>query len=187
MRAYRLCPHAGQGPSGLDDRHASGAGEQNRLGETAVAETSCASVHRFLSDRSRLRTSFRNRHTPDVSRSRQPVVYGGVGIAKAHPGEGLPPMKSVLAAVAILSFAAAAAIPASAQPAFPAQPYERAPPPPPGPPSRFVLEPGHWRWAPVQARYVWVPRHWIGARPGYVHFIPGHWGGGVWHSAHWGP
>ncbi len=91
------------------------------------------------------------------------------------------------AAAAALLTAASVAVPAAAQPAIPPPQEELGPPPlPPGPPNGFVLEPGHWRWGPRVGRYVWVPRHWIATRPGYVHFIPGHWGGGVWIDAHWG-
>ena len=102
------------------------------------------------------------------------------------------PMKAVsvklrLAALAILSAACRAPVgPAGAQPAFPPPPPEAGPmPPPPGPAAGFVLEPGHWQWN--GARYVWVGRHWIAARAGYVHFVPGHWNRfGRWIPAHWG-
>ena len=58
--------------------------------------------------------------------------------------------------------------------------------PPPGPATGYVVEPGHWQWNGV--RYVWIGRHWISTRPGYVHFIPGHWNRfGRWIPAHWGP
>ncbi len=96
-------------------------------------------------------------------------------------------MKALLQAVTALALVAAVATPmhAIAQPAFPPSPYEGGPPPPPPQASGYVLEPGHWRWAPRLARYVWVQRHWILAQPGYAHFVPGHWAGGVWVPEHW--
>ncbi len=95
-------------------------------------------------------------------------------------------MNVKLTALAVLAVAATSSLStiAAAQPAFPPPPPEIGePPPPPGPPARFVLEPGHWRWNGV--RYVWIPRHWIGARIGYGRFIPGHWRGGIWIEPHW--
>ena len=98
------------------------------------------------------------------------------------------PTKLLLAGLAVLAAVSASVLPlpAAAQPAFPPPPDEGGPPPPPpGPPAGFVLEPGHWQWN--GARYIWIGRHWIPTRPGYVHFIPGHWGfGGRWIPAHWG-
>ncbi len=94
--------------------------------------------------------------------------------------------QTTAAALALLA-AAGLAAPAAAQPAIPAPQFEAGPPPPPpGPPAAFVLEPGHWQWRPRLARYVWVRRHWIPSRPGYAHFVPGHWAGGVWIGPHWG-
>jgi hypothetical protein len=100
-------------------------------------------------------------------------------------------MKFVLPALALATaLSAGLTVPAAAQPAFPAPPPELGPPPPPpGPPERFVIEPGHWHWNGY--RYVWVHRHWIAVRPGYAHFVPGHWaptpGGPRWIPSHWAP
>jgi hypothetical protein len=80
---------------------------------------------------------------------------------------------------------------AMAQPAPIPPPQVEAGPPPviPGPPERWVFEPGHWHWNGVQ--YVWVPRHWVIRKVGWVHWHAGHWSdhGGVWHwvPAEWGP
>ena len=94
-------------------------------------------------------------------------------------------MKAVLPILAVATVLSGGLAPALAQPAYPPQPDEGGPPPPPpGPAARFVLEPGHWSWA--GGRYVWIGRHWIAARPGYVRFVPGHWGRfGRWIPPHW--
>jgi hypothetical protein len=97
-------------------------------------------------------------------------------------------MRAVLPVLALMTALTAAtlATPAAAQPAIPPPQAELGePPPPPGPPARFVLEPGHWRWNAYAHRYVWIRRHWIPAGAGFVHFVPGHWAGGVWIRAHW--
>jgi hypothetical protein len=97
-------------------------------------------------------------------------------------------MKAVLAALALVTVASSAAL-AQPMPIPPPQAELGPPPPPPGPGPGFVIEPGHWRWNGV--RYVWIGRHWIHARPAYVHFIPGHWsnpafGPPRWIPEHWG-
>ncbi|KND59232.1 putative lipoprotein [Candidatus Burkholderia verschuerenii] len=63
----------------------------------------------------------------------------------------------------------------------PAPRYEPVPPPRVG----FAWDAGHWNW---EGRYVWVPGHWIEARPGarwaagrweefrgQYRYVPGHW------------
>ncbi|CAM3473607.1 YXWGXW repeat-containing protein [Paracidovorax anthurii] len=51
-------------------------------------------------------------------------------------------------------------------PAPPAPRYERVPPPRRG----MVWEQGHWEWR--GHRHVWVPGHWLRARPGYAYRQP---------------
>jgi hypothetical protein len=91
--------------------------------------------------------------------------------------------------IAVLAVMMAVSTVAFAQPAFPPPPGEGGPPPPIPGPNGWLLEPGHWHWNGY--KYVWIYRHWIRSAPGYVHFIPGHWGpsptGPRWYPAHWGP
>src|ERR1700712_1234034 len=63
-----------------------------------------------------------------------------------------------------------------------AQPYGYAPvpalrfeppPPPPPPGPRMIWQSGAWEWAGTG--YVWRPGHYIGWRPSYRHWVPGHW------------
>ncbi len=55
----------------------------------------------------------------------------------------------------------------------------------PPPRAGFVWDAGHWNW---EGRYVWVPGHWVEARPGarwvagvwqpyrgQYRYVPGHW------------
>jgi len=77
------------------------------------------------------------------------------------------------------------------------------PPPPPGPPgprveviptapgARYVWAPGHWRWNGV--RYIWVGGRYIERRPGWGHWVDGHWawrprfGRWEWEPGRWVP
>lgn len=78
-------------------------------------------------------------------------------------------------------------LPAMAQWApVPERRYEPPPPPPP-PGARMAWQSGAWDWD--GRGYVWRPGHYVGWRPAYHTWIPGHWSRRgyhqVWIPPHW--
>ncbi len=85
--------------------------------------------------------------------------------------------------IAVLLGASALSLPRTAQ-AYPPIPGPRAEVVPAAPGPGYIWRPGYWHWN--GRGYAWVRGVYVGKRPGYHAWVPGHWGPrGRWIPAHW--
>ena len=93
-------------------------------------------------------------------------------------------MKQYLRALTIALALSGSALPAIAQAYYPPVPPPRSEyvPAPPG--RGYIWRHGYWHWN--GRSYVWFRGAYVRRRPGYHHWVPGHWGRrGHWIRAHW--